>query len=325
MFQAYGDVQLAQIIYKNKQSFPKESCKEIRMLASSSDLLPSISCNINNGSSIFKEPDPSLSLINAASSPSYADSPITICSEESSTESEEINKDFVPVKQFVTQHIEQISKVSETDVFELHNEIEDLAEAGPSASFQVSQNIEECKDRNPLLILLRKTGLRYTELIDNPHRNDVVLEGHDINFIARVVIKHLISLTAPPKRKILTSTLTKWAEYFKYLFPKTPVSSFYNFKYEACKQKYGIIPKKKAQGALQVQLRLFQERRKLIKEDPSVLLRRRNINSIVSDKSADSGDTFIVKKTWRPVSQQEGEEVQSCDGKVLIGNYSRTF
>lgn len=276
MLQAYGDVQLAQIIYQKKQPFPKESSEEINTLANSSDLLPSTSCNSNNGSSIFKERDPSFSSIYAVSLPSYADSPITTCSEESNTESEEKNKDFVPVEQFVAQRseeFEQMSEVSETDVSDLHNEIEDLTEAGPSALFQVSQNIKECEDRNPLLILLRKSGLRCTELVDNLHRNDVVLEGHDINLIARVIIKHLISFAAPPRRKILTSTLTKWAEYFKYLFPKTPVSCFYNFKYEACKQKNGtIIQKKRAQGALQVQL--FQERRKLIKENPSVLLRR---------------------------------------------------
>lgn len=159
-----------------------------------------------------------------------------------------------------------------------------MIKAEQSASFEASEqnsipqqtqvsissiNIEDREAKNPLLFLLRKNGLRCKELVDNPHRNDVVPEEHDINLIARVTVKHLLNLTVPPKQKISTSTLTRWAKYFKRLFPKTSMSCFYGLKYELSTQRNGtIIQKKRAQGALQVQL--FQERRKLIKEDPSV-------------------------------------------------------
>ncbi|XP_011867551.1 PREDICTED: uncharacterized protein LOC105561824, partial [Vollenhovia emeryi] len=177
-------------------------------------------------------------------------------------------------------------------------------------------NTEDSQFENPLFALLKKSGYRCQELVDNPHRKDLVPEGRDINLIAKVVAKHLLNLAIPPKRKILTSILTRWAQYFKRLFPKTPTSCFYAFKYEPSKRRDGIIiQKKRAEGALQVQL--FQERRKLIKKDPSVLLRNSSVNSDGNNISySGTLNLPIVTNVWRPVGQQ-GEEVQHR-GEVLI-------
>ncbi|XP_036148815.1 uncharacterized protein LOC105840131 isoform X7 [Monomorium pharaonis] len=316
---AYGNVQSAQI-YKNDKQQPF-------LLTSSSNSSPStfsyISIN-NDRHDLLSTTDISFS------STLSIDSPITINSEESIVKSEEFEvPSELNVKDFIADRAAHFEHEVDREVPEFQNEIKDFTEAIQTTSLEAIENntqqrlsvssiinIEDPETRNPLMILLRKNG-HCQKLVDNPCRNDMVPEGKDINLIARITVKHLINLATPPKRKIPTSILTKWAEYFKRLFPKTPVSSFYAFKYESSRTKNGtIVQKKRAEGALQVQL--FQERRKLIKEDRTVLLRCPSANYITDNKNLDpSSNTSINRNTWKLMSQQKGEEVRSCN-KVSI-------
>ncbi|XP_012542377.1 uncharacterized protein LOC105840131 isoform X3 [Monomorium pharaonis] len=318
---AYGNVQSAQI-YKNDKQQPF-------LLTSSSNSSPStfsyISIN-NDRHDLLSTTDISFS------STLSIDSPITINSEESIVKSEEFEvPSELNVKDFIADRAAHFEHEVDREVPEFQNEIKDFTEAIQTTSLEAIENntqqrlsvssiinIEDPETRNPLMILLRKNG-HCQKLVDNPCRNDMVPEGKDINLIARITVKHLINLATPPKRKIPTSILTKWAEYFKRLFPKTPVSSFYAFKYESSRTKNGtIVQKKRAEGALQVQL--FQERRKLIKEDRTVLLRCPSANYITDNKNLDpSSNTSINRNTWKLMSQQKGEEVRSCN-KVSIGD-----
>lgn len=172
-------------------------------------------------------------------------------------------------------------------------------------------NIEESEVTNPLFVLLHKNGSHLRKLICDIHRNNLVPIGHDINFIGKVTAKHLLHLATPPQRKIPTSTLIRWSKYFKRLFPKTPTSAFYAFKYEPYTRRDGtVLQRKRAEGVLQVQL--FQERRKLIKENRDTLLRQPCTKSIVKDSNP-SNDMFNITKLWRSVSQSEGEIPSSVE------------
>ncbi|XP_032689939.1 uncharacterized protein LOC116853148 isoform X2 [Odontomachus brunneus] len=174
-------------------------------------------------------------------------------------------------------------------------------------------NIAESEVRNPLFTLLHNSGSHLRKLIHNIHRNDLVPVRPDINLIGKVIANHLLDLATPPQRKVPTSTLITWTKYFKDRFPKTPTSAFYAFKYEPYKRKDGILlQRKRAEGVLQVQL--FQERRKLIKENRDILLRHPNIVS--TDKNRDpcsSNDIYNITTTWRSVSQSEGEIQSSIE------------
>lgn len=326
IFQACGNVQHAQIIYKHCEHQPlsKKSSQDPVQLTSSTDSLSFTSSSSNSNNFPNKT---------EYQFPFSLDSPITVHSEGSTTESEEFKiPSEIDVANFIAEikRTAQLESEFEEKILEgdelkdldkaIKTEVLEILESSNTQELQIesisSRNIENPDARNPLLILLQNSGLRCQELVNNPNRNDVILEGHDINLIAKVTVKHLISLATPPKRKVSPPILTKWAEYLKHLFPKTPTSSFYAFKYEPSLQKKGtIIQKKRAEGALQVQL--FQERRKLIKEDRSVLLRCSNV--ISSEKPGPSGNTPI-RNTWRLVNQQEKENVQPCS-KVSIGNF----
>lgn len=115
-----------------------------------------------------------------------------------------------------------------------------------------------------MFILLQKDGLRCRKLVNYPQRNDLIPDWRDINLVAKITAKHLLNLADPPKRKILSSTLTRWAQYFKNLFPKTLMSCLYDFKYESSQRKDGtVIKKKRAEGALQVQLFRVERKKKI--------------------------------------------------------------
>ncbi|XP_032690237.1 uncharacterized protein LOC116853310 isoform X3 [Odontomachus brunneus] len=175
-------------------------------------------------------------------------------------------------------------------------------------------NIQDSEEKNPLLILLQRSGARWCKLVDDSQRNNMVPVGHDIHEIGKITAKHLLSLATPPTRKVSTSTLTKWATYFKRLFPKTPISSFYAFKTEQYRRKDGvIIQKKRADGALQSQL--FQARRKLIKENRATLLRR-PCKKTAGGNASSSHVVFTIRNTWRPVGRQDEKNVQLRD-KIL--------
>lgn len=172
----------------------------------------------------------------------------------------------------------------------------------------ISKNL---KLQNPLFVLLHKNGSHLRKLICDIHRNNLMPVGHDINFIGKVTAKHLLHLATPPQRKIPTSTLIRWSKYFKRLFPKTPTSAFYAFKYELYTRRDGtVLQRKRAEGVLQVQL--FQERRKLIKENRDTLLRQPCTKSIVKDSNP-SNDMFNSTKLWRSVSQSKGEIPSSVE------------
>lgn len=168
-------------------------------------------------------------------------------------------------------------------------------------------NTEDSEVRNPLFILLHNNGPHLQKLIHDVHRNDLVPVGPDINLIGKITAKHLLDFAPPPQRRVSTSTLTTWAKYFKCLFPKTPTSAFYAFKYEPYRRTDGtILQRKRAEGVLQVQL--FQERRKLIKENRNALLRQPSTVSASRNKNSySSGDVFNNTNTWRSVSRSEGE------------------
>ncbi|XP_011873741.1 PREDICTED: uncharacterized protein LOC105565280 isoform X2 [Vollenhovia emeryi] len=168
-------------------------------------------------------------------------------------------------------------------------------------------NTADPEARNPLFNLLHKNGSHLRKLIHNIHRNNLVPVGSDLNLVGKVTVKHLLNLATPPQRKVPTSTLIRWAIYFKRLFPKTPMSAFYSFKYEPYRRPDGtILQRKRAEGVLQVQL--FQERRKLIKENRDVLLRQPCTSVSTKDRDPCSSDDMShTTKTWRSVSQSEGE------------------
>ncbi|XP_024890938.1 uncharacterized protein LOC112466836 [Temnothorax curvispinosus] len=320
---AFGNVHSAQIIFEgnSQQSSVGKSSEEIS-LSSFSEPLPSTSFHASSSST----------------SPSKSDLPfqfsqhssIDVNNEENSIETEDLKVSLgVDVEDFLHERVAQFEtefeKTEKTS--ELEDEIKDLIEAEAAEAIllkksnkNIAQQLqtqravsqvktEDPQSKNPLFILLRKNGLLCRELIDKPHRNDFVPEGRDINLIAKVIAKHLLKLAIPPKRKVLSSTLARWAQYFKRLFPKTPLSCFYAFKYEPYKRNGVLIQKRRAEGALQVQL--FQERRKLIKEDPTVLLRRPSGDYVGGDGGSSPSNVTIIRSTWRPVGQQ-GEKVQRC-------------
>jgi len=308
-FQAFGDVQSAQIIceQKNQSSLVKSSDKI--SLSTSSDQLSSTSFITDDSNNIsFLTTDFPFPLLT---------------SQENDTEklplpSEIIVEDCLDEQTALEEDLEKVSKVDK------HNKILDFIDVEsevPSKEKNVQQfqtqslisqeNVEDSQLKNPLFLLLQKNGLRCRELVNNSQRNDLVPEWRDINLIARITAKHLLNLAIPPKRKILSSTLTRWAQYFKCLFPKTPTSCFYDFKYEPSQRRDGtVIKKKRAEGALQVQL--FQERRKLIKEDRTVLLRRPSTSeSIDIDEKSNSlnvlhkSSSQVFITNWRSAGLQE--------------------
>lgn len=323
-------MQPAQIIYEGnsqQSSLAKSSNEEIVALSSSSDeQFPCTSFHASSSStSRLKRKFPF----------SFSLHSTDISSDGNSTDSEEL-----PIPLGVA--IEDCAALLKTELEKipaLEDEIKDVidAEAAEATPLESSErigdqqtqpvlpqvNIEDLQSKNPLFILLRKSGLHCQKLIDDPHRNDLVPEWRDINFIAKVTAKHLLNLAIPPKCKISPSTLIRWTEYFNRLFPKTPTSCFYAFKYEPSKRRNGIIIKKKrAEGALQVQL--FQERRKLIKEDRTVMLRRPSADSIDGDRASGPLNVPIITSTWRLAGQQ-GEEVQHRDEISTTGNFSLIF
>lgn len=168
---------------------------------------------------------------------------------------------------------------------------EDLFDVNTEDLLDITDNTEEVK--NPLFTLLHNNGSRLRELIHDVHRNNLVPVGPDINLIGKITAKHLLKLATPPQRRISTSTLITWAKYFKCLFPKTPTSAFYAFKYEPYRRRDGtILQKKRAEGVLQVQL--FQERRKLIKENRDALLRKPS--TVSTDRNPCSADDAFNNK-----------------------------
>jgi len=243
-------VQSAQVICEQKnQSSLVKSSDEIS-LSTSSDQLSSTSFITDDSNSIsFLTTDFPFPLLT---------------SQENDTEklplpSEIIVEDCPDEHTALKEDLEKVSKLDE------HNKILDFIDVeaeSPSKEKNVQQqtqsvisqeNVEDLQSKNPLFLLLQKNGLRCRELVNNSQRNDLVPEWRDINLIARITAKHLLNLAIPPKRKILSSTLTRWAQYFKCLFPKTPTSCFYDFKYEPSQRRdETVIKKKRTEGALQV-------------------------------------------------------------------------
>lgn len=308
-FQAFGNVQSAQIICEQtNQSSLVQSSDEIS-LSSFSDHLSSISFTSSSSTSLLTTDFP------------IPLQPVT--SKENDTENEKLPFE-VNLEDYSAQHtaLEAVNVVPNLD-----DKILDLINVGAAeATFKeleknvqrlqtqpVSQkDTEDSQSENPLFSLLQTGGLRCQELVNHSQRHDLVPDWRDINLIAKITAKHLLNLAIPPKRKILSSTLTRWAQYFKCLFPKTPTSCFYDFKYEPSQRRDGtIIQKKRAEGALQVQL--FQERRKLIKEDRTVLLRRPSVSESGQGSSNSSNIpeniSSQITNTWRSAGLEE--EVRS--------------
>lgn len=326
-FQAFGDVQSAQVICEQKnQSALVKSSDEISL--STSDQLSSTSFITDDSNDItFLTTDLPFPLAN---------------NQENNTEklpsSFEINvEDYFDKDAALEEDLENVSKLDDKILDFIDEPKAPLKEINvkqlqaQSVISQEKKETEDSQSKNPLFLLLQKSGLRCRELVSHSQRNDLVPEWRDINLIARITAKHLLNSAIPPKRKILPSTLTRWAQYFKCLFPKTPTSCFYDFKYEPSQQKdRTVIQKKRAEGALQVQL--FQERRKLIKEDRTVLLRRPSTSesteinessssSNVPNKS--SSHHVFFKNIWRSVGvQEEGARSKiSTTGNLYIYYY----
>lgn len=312
----------------SQQYFPTKKYTEIENNSSESILCAPIDVNVTCSSNLNTKDLPcSLSF--------SLDSQGASRSEKSIIESKNI---VIPIENKVKDYFNEDVVQSEANFENTNPELDDKftnfshvsptsVEASKTSCLQ-QQEIQpttsviniDLENRNPLLALLQEKGHRCCELVNNPQRKNVVLVGRDINLIGRTTAKHLLDLADPPQRKILTSTLAKWATYFQRLFPKTPVSSFYAFKYEPYKRTDDIIvQRKRADGALQTQL--FQERRKLIKDNRDVLLRRPLTNSTTSDGNTSSSHAaFPIKHTWRPVIRQEGENIQPRDEVPPIGN-----
>lgn len=304
-FQAFGSVQSAQIICEQtNQSSLVQSSDEIS-LSSFSDHLSSISFTSSSSTSLLTTDFPTPL------------QPVT--SKKNDTENEKLSFE-INLEDCSAQHtaLEAVNVVSNLD-----DKILDLINVGAAeATFKgleknvqrlqtqpVSQkDTEDSQSENPLFSLLQTGRLRCQELVNHSQCHDLVPDWRDINLIAKITAKHLLNLAIPPKRKILSSTLTRWAQYFKCLFPKTPTSCFYDFKYEPSQRRDGtIIKKKRAEGALQVQL--FQERRKLIKEDRTVLLRRPSVSESGQGSSNSSNIpeniSSQITKTWKSAGLEE--------------------
>lgn len=322
-------MQVAQIIYQGYGKQPSPSEKSSEETVPLSEQLPSTSFHASSSSSSTCS---STSLFKR--NPLFLPFEIESSEENSNTESEEVKDPLTPdVEDFLHECAAQLE--TEFEETEQEDEIKDLIDVEAAITLKTSKNIaqqlqtepavpqantEDPQFKNPLFILLQKNGLHCRKLVDESHRNDFVPEGRDINLIARVTAKHLLNLATPPQRKILSSTLARWAQYFKRLFPKTPTSCFYSYKYEPSRRRNGvIIQKRRAEGALQVQL--FQERRKLIKEDRTVMLRRPSLDSVGDDRDSGPSNILpIIIGTWR-VAGQEGEKVQHCGEVSTTGNF----
>ncbi|XP_011858357.1 PREDICTED: uncharacterized protein LOC105555918 isoform X2 [Vollenhovia emeryi] len=310
----YGDIQSACII-SEKQSFSSSSPCEVASVDHSpkrnlSNI--SISTNISSSSS-------NLSLSPFAF-PSYVNEFVN--SEQITAENKELEDTpnlQVNVEDTAVEFATNIKEDFTEATAESEDELKDFNDV-TTAPIQTSSeksvqerqspisdfNISDSEAKNPLFNLLHKNGSHFQKLIHNIHRNDLVPVGSDINLIGKVTAKHLLNLATPPQRKIPTSTLIRWAEYFKRLFPKTPTSAFYFFKYESYRRPNGtIVQRKRAEGVLQVQL--FQERRKLIKENRDALLRQPSTSTGEDRDPCTSNDTSHITNTWRSVSQSEGE------------------
>jgi len=337
-------VQSAQVICEQKNQ---------SSLVKSSDEISLVICEQKNQSSLVKSSD-EISLSTSSdqlSSTSFitddsnnisfltTDFPFPLLtSQENDTEklplpSEIIVEDCLDEHTALEEDLEKISKLDNKilDFIGVEPEVPSKEKNVQQLQIQsvISQeNVEDSQSKNPLFLLLQKNGLRCRELINYSQRNDLVPEWRDINLIARITAKHLLNLAIPPKRKILSSTLTRWAQYFKCLFPKTPTSCFYDFKYEPSQRRDGtVIKKKRAEGALQVQL--FQERRKLIKKDRTVLLRHPSTSeSIDTDQKASSSNVLCKSSSqvfitnWRSAGlQEEGVRSKiSTTGNSIIFN-----
>lgn len=237
-FQAFDNVQSVQVICeeKNQSSLVKNS-DEIS-LSTYSDQLSCTSFTSNSSTSLLTTDIP-------VSLPSHS-----LTNEENDIENEKLPFE-VNIEDYPDEQTAQLEADLEKVLPKLDNKILDLidVEATPFEELEKNgkqlrtqsvislEDTEDLHSKNPLFILLRKNGLCCRELVN--HRNDLVPEWRNINLIARITAKHLLNLASPPKRKILSSTLTRWAQYFKCLFPKTPTSCFYEFKYEPSQRKDG--------------------------------------------------------------------------------------
>lgn len=316
-FQTFGNVQSAQIICEqNNQSSLVKSSDEIS-LSSFSDQLSSISFTSSSSTSLLTT-DFSIPLQPLTSKENEKNEKLSFEVNVEDCSAEHTALEAVNVVPNLDDKILDLINVeaAEATFKEIEKNVQQLRRQSVS-----QEDTEDLQAENPLFSLLQKGGLRCRELVNHSQRHDLVPEWRDINIIAKITAKHLLNLAIPPKRKILSSTLTRWAQYFKCLFPKTPTSCFYDFKYEPSQRRDGtIIQKKRAEGALQVQL--FQERRKLIKEDRTVLLRRPSIpDGQGSSNSSNIPHNFSqITNTWRSAGLQE-EEVRSS--KISItGNFS---
>lgn len=233
------------------------------------------------------------------------------------------NEEIIAKKQFEDLHLQFGTDVQEdeedfNDPLPVSVQVSETNSTQQQCEQSPSLDITTGEVQNPLFTLLETNG-SLRKLIHDIHRKDLVPVGPDINLIGKITARRLLDLATPPQRRISTSTLITWSEYFKRLFPKTPISAFYAFKYEPYRRKDGkILQRKRAEGVLQVQL--FQERRKLIKENRDALLRQPS--TVLTDKDKNpcsSNDIFNNIKTWRSVNRSE-EEIQSSNDIPREGN-----
>nr|XP_012218885.1 PREDICTED: uncharacterized protein LOC105670120 [Linepithema humile] len=205
---AFGEVQPAQVICEQKnQSSLVESSDEIS-LSTSSDQLSSTSFITDDSNITFLTTDLTFPLLT---------------SQENNTEklpfSLEINvEDCSDEHTALEEDLENVSKLDDKILYFIDKPKAPLKEKNvqqlqvQSVISQEKKETEDSQSKNPLFFLLQKNGLRCRELVSHSQRNNFVLEWRDINLIARITAKHLLNLAIPPKRKILSSTLTRGME-----------------------------------------------------------------------------------------------------------------
>ncbi|RLU20356.1 hypothetical protein DMN91_006964 [Ooceraea biroi] len=305
----------------NKKSVSAKSSNEVASLQlihfPKRDSSNSLSTNISSCSSNFSESPLLLS----------QDFNEFVSSEQIETENKELAdisdlqivniEDTVSFDVNVGTNEPDLEDLTETSV-QLEDELKDFDDV-TTAPVQTSSDKEQEKQspipnfntanaegRNSLFNLLHKNGSHLQKLIHNIHRKDLVPVGSDINLIGKVTAKHLLNLATPPQRKIPTSTLIRWSKYFKRLFPKTPNPLFMPLNTSHIDVQTASYFRERERKEC-CRSNSFK-RRKLLKENRDVLLRQPCTSvSTGRDRSPYPSNISHITKTWRSVSQSEGE------------------
>lgn len=209
-FQAYGNVSTQVFCEQKNQSSLVKSSDEISLSSATSDQLSCISFTSSSSTSLLTTDFP------------IPLSQHLLASEKNDTENKKFRIPFeIDVEDYSAEHTAQLEANFEKVVPKLDDKTLDLINVEAIDTIPFEENVqrtqsvtsqEDTEDpqlKNPLFILLQKNGLYCRELVNHPQRNDLVLDWRDINLIARIIAKHLLNSVIPPKRKILTSTLTR--------------------------------------------------------------------------------------------------------------------